>query len=288
VSSEPVIYERDPEQHVARLTMHNPGKRNAFSLAMADAFARCLDEIAGDDDIKVVLLRGSDGTFTTGADMNEAYNWYAKEGEKRRPSQRRRLSVDRHTLRVFHEFLSFNKATVGQVESYALGAGLELALSCDLAVVGADCKLGMPATRFLGPVLGNLHLFFYRMGPALTKELLLTGRTITGAELADRGIFTRVVPPDRVAEEAEDLVEQVRRMPADGIVIAKEAYRLVEQDIGLQHADVAGSLFHAFATNLRFEPDEYNFVSERAKRGTSAAFDSRDQFYEGEGGEPPA
>jgi enoyl-CoA hydratase len=281
MSTEPVIYERDPETHVARLTMTNPGKRNAFSLAMADAMARCLDEIAYDDDIKVVLLRGADGTFTTGADMNEAYNWYAKEGEKRRPSQRRRLSVDRRTLRVFHEFMTFNKATIAQVESYALGAGLELALSCDLAVVGRDAKLGMPAARFLGPMLGNLHLFFYRMGPALTKELLLTGRTVTGGEVADRGIFTRVVEPDRVAAEAEELVAEVARMPADGIVIAKEAYRLVEQDMGLNHADVAGSLFHAFATNLRFEPDEFNFVSERSRRGTSAAFSSRDEFYEG-------
>jgi len=180
---------------------------------------------------------------------------------------------------MFHEFLGFSKATVAQVESYALGLGLELALSADLAVISRQTKVGMPASRFLGPVLGNVALFMYRLGPVVTRELLLTGRIATAAEFESARLFTRFVDEGEVAAEAEALAAQVAKMPADGIAIAKEAYRLVEASSALGLEETTAYLFHSFATNLRFEPDEFNFVKERAKDGTSAAFRRRDEFY---------
>jgi hypothetical protein len=68
-------------------------------------------------------------------------------------------------------------------------------------------------------------------------------------------------------------------MPADGIVIAKEAYRLVEASQAYQGEESASVLFHAFATNLRLEKDEYNFVKERGRSGTTEAFKSRDEHF---------
>jgi hypothetical protein len=68
-------------------------------------------------------------------------------------------------------------------------------------------------------------------------------------------------------------------MPADGIVIAKEAFRLVEQLQGYQGEEVASYLFHAFGTNLQFDEDEFNFVKTRAKHGTKQAFElCKDHF----------
>ena len=69
-------------------------------------------------------------------------------------------------------------------------------------------------------------------------------------------------------------------MPADGIAIAKEAYRLVEQSQAYAGEEAASVLFHAFATNLRFEPDEYNFVKERGRAGTTEAFKARDAHFD--------
>ena len=66
-----------------------------------------LDDIADDDDIKVVFVRGEGGVFTTGVDLNRAYGWYNTPGDDRRPSQRRRLAVDRKGQRMFHEFIGF-------------------------------------------------------------------------------------------------------------------------------------------------------------------------------------
>ncbi|EUA75309.1 enoyl-CoA hydratase/isomerase family protein [Mycobacterium xenopi 4042] len=92
---------------------------------MRDGIARYLDRIAQDDDITVVLLRGAGGVFSAGADMNNAYGWYgagSAKSAKSRPSQRRRLSVDRRSFGFYHNFMGFPKITVGEISGYALGA----------------------------------------------------------------------------------------------------------------------------------------------------------------------
>ncbi len=129
----------------------------------------------------------------------------------------------------------------------------------------------MPATRYLGPVLGDLHLFFHRLGPVLAKDLLLTGRTPLASELAHLGVFTRCVPAAQVVECTEEMATLIAKMPADGIVIAKEAYRLVESSMGMGLAEVSSYLLHAYGTNLQFEDDEFNFVRSRSKSGGLAA-----------------
>jgi enoyl-CoA hydratase len=268
----------DRAAHIARITIDNPQRRNAYDPAMRQQMRAHLAELAADDDVKVVVLRGAGGVFSTGADMKNAYAWYGN-GETRRPSQRRRLGVDRESFGFYHEYLQFPKITVAQVESYALGGAFELALMSDLAVVGRDARLGMPGTQLLGPALGNLHLFFYRLGPVLARRLLLTGDTITGGDVEHLGVFTEVCDPERVGTRAEHWAARVARMPADGLAIAKTGFGLVEQTQAYVGEEATGFLLHAFATNLRFEDDEFNFVKMRAQFGTSEAFKLRDEHF---------
>ena len=191
-----VSLEKDADAHVARITIDNPERKNAWDPEMRRQMGTFLDELATDDDIKVVILRGAGGVFSTGADMNNAYNWYGPGDSKRRPSQRRRLGVDRQTFSFYHEFLSCPKVTIAQVEAYALGGAFELALMSDLAVVGRDAQLGMPGARLLGPALGNLHLFFHRLGPVLARRLLLTGDMVAAGDVEHLGLFTEVCDAD--------------------------------------------------------------------------------------------
>jgi enoyl-CoA hydratase/carnithine racemase len=292
VSDGRVLIERDPEAGIARITLNNPERRNAYDPAMREQLGRYLDDLALDDAVKVVLLRGAGGVFSTGADMANAYAWYgdgaapgagagaAAARARRRPSQRRRLSVDRRTFDFYHDFLGYPKATVAEVSGFALGGGFELALMADISVVARDTVVGMPATRFLGPALGSLHMFFYRLGPNLARRLLLTGDTIPAGEVAHLSVFTDVTEPDAVAARAEWWAQKVARMPADGIVMAKEAFRLVEQLQGYQGEEVASYLFHAFGTNLQFDDGEFNFVKARAEHGTRRAFELRDEHFD--------
>ena len=279
-----VLLDRDDATGIARLTLNDPGKRNAYDPAMRAQVGAYLDELADDDAVKVVVLRGEGGCFSAGADMGNAYSWYggARDGDARprRPSQRRRLTVDRRTFAFYHDLMGYPKVTVAEVRGYALGGGLELALMADIAVVGRDAVLGTPATRFLGPALGSLHLFFHRLGPVLARRLLLTGDTIPAADVEHLGVFTEVVDDADVEARAAWWAAKAARMPADGIVMAKEAFRLVEQLQAYQGEEVASYLFHAFGTNLQFEEGEFNFVKTRAEHGTKRAFELRDAHFD--------
>src|SRR5690606_32842859 len=277
-----VLFDVDRDKRIATITLNNPAQRNSYDAAMRDALERCLDQVAEDDDLTVVLLRGADGVFSTGADMNNAYAWYGEENSpqaRRRPSQRRRLTVDRRTFGFYHNFMGFPKVTVGEISGYALGGGFEIALMCDIAVIGRDAKIGMPATRFLGPALGSLHMFFHRLGPVLARRLLLTGDIIEAGSVEHLGAFTETCAPAMVGPRARYWAEKAAKMPADGVVIAKEAFRLVEQSQAYQGEEVASYLFHAFGTNLQFAPGEFNFVKTRAEHGTKEAFRLRDEHF---------
>lgn len=279
-----VLFDVDPDTRIATITLNHPARRNAYDAAMRETMARCLDQVAEDDDVTVVLLRGSEGVFSTGADMNNAYGWYGEEGETRpaksRPSQRRRLTVDRKTFGFYHNFMGFPKVTVAEISGYALGGGFEMALMCDLSVIARDTQIGMPATRFLGPALGSLHMFFHRLGPVLARRLLLTGDIVDAGSVEQLGVFTETCDTAMVSARARYWAEKAAKMPADGVVIAKEAFRLVEQSQAYQGEEVASYLFHAFGTNLQFAPGEFNFVKTRAEYGTKEAFRLRDEHFD--------
>jgi enoyl-CoA hydratase len=278
VSDGRVLLDVEPDKRIATITLNNPKQRNSYDAAMRDSLARCLDQVAEDDDLTVVLLRGADGVFSAGADMNNAYGWYGS-GEGGRPSQRRRLTVDRKSFGFYHNLMGFPKVTVGEISGYALGGGFEMALMTDISVIARNTKIGMPATRFLGPALGSLHMFFHRLGPVTARRLLLTGDIIEAAAVEHLGIFTETCDASSVSARARYWAEKAAKMPADGVVIAKEAFRLVEQSQAYQGEEVASYLFHAFGTNLQFAPGEFNFVKTRAQVGTKEAFRLRDEHF---------
>ncbi len=277
-----VLFEVDRDTRIATITLNNPKRRNSYDAAMRNLLGHHLDEVAEDDDITVVVLRGAEGVFSTGADMNNAYGWYGPGGDERsksRPSQRRRLTVDRKSFSFYHNLLGFPKVTVGEISGYALGGGFEMALMTDISVIARDTRIGMPATRFLGPALGSLHMFFHRLGPVLARRMLLTGDIITAADVEHLGVFTETCEPDKVTARARYWAEKAAKMPADGVVIAKEAFRLVEQGQAYQGEEVASYLFHAYGTNLQFAEGEFNFVKTRAEHGTKEAFRLRDEHF---------
>ena len=142
-----VLFDIDSGKRIATITLNNPGQRNSYDAAMRDEVARYLDRVAEDDDITVVLLRGAEGVFSTGADMNNAYGWYADRDApeaKSRPSQRRRLAVDRKSFGFYHNLMGFPKVTVGEISGYALGGGFEMAMCADM---GASNPVGPSDAR---------------------------------------------------------------------------------------------------------------------------------------------
>jgi enoyl-CoA hydratase/carnithine racemase len=114
----------------------------------------------------------------------------------------------------------------------------------------------------------------------LARRLLLTGDVLRVSTLEHLGVFTEVLDDADVEAKAAWWAQKAARMPADGIVMAKEAFRLVEQLQAYQGEEVLSYLFHAYGTNLQFEDDEFNFVKTRAQHGTKKAFELRDAHFE--------
>ncbi len=256
--------ERDDESGIALLTLNNPERRNAYDPAKREQMVRFSTSWRTTTPSRSCSC-GEGGVFSTGADMNNAYDVVRRRGEgkhrrrewRKRERQRQRFarhepkptppSPDRpQDLQLLHFFLGYPKATVAEVSGSALGGGFELALMADIAVVGSDCQVGMPATRFLGPALGSVAHVLLPARPVLARRLLLTGDTIEAAS-SPEGRLHRGGRYGAVAARATWWAEKVSRMPADGIVMAKEAFRLIEQLQGYQGEEVLSYLFHVTA-----------------------------------------
>ena len=283
-----VLMERDDATGIARITFNDPERKNCYDPPMRAQVGEYLDELAMDDHVKVVVLRGEGGVFSTGADMGNAYGWYgSSNGDGRTAAARAggRASVD--------DSQSIGRRSASTASSWASRRRPlpKCAVTRSAAVwssrswptsrsSGATRRSACPRRASSGPALGSLHMFFHRLGPVLARRLLLTGDTVPASTLEHLGVFTEVVDDADVEARANWFAQKVAKMPADGIVMAKEAFRLVEQLQAYQGEEVASYLFHAFGTNLQFENDEFNFVKARAEHGTKGAFELRDAHFD--------
>ena len=257
---------------IRTITINRPDQLNALNRDTIDELDKALLDADADRNVRVLIITGSGPkAFVAGADIKEFAHFSVAEGKA--------LAADGQK-QLFDHVEHLGKPVIAAVNGFALGGGFEMALMCDISVIARDTKLGMPATRFLGPALGSLHMFFHRLGPVLARRMLLTGDIIEAGSVEHLGIFTDTCDAGQVGARARYWAEKVSKMPADGVVIAKEAFRLVEQSQAYQGEEVASYLFHAYGTNLQFSPGEFNFVKTRARHGAKEAFRLRDEHFQ--------
>ena len=111
--------------------------------------------------------------------------------------------------------------------------------------------------------------------------LLLTGRNIDGTEAERIGLVNKAVPSDKLEEEAEKLAKVITLLPRDGIAIGKATRHLIYDSMGLTGGFTQGYYTHTMFTNLRWEPDEYNFFKQRRDKGARTGFHGRDERFAG-------
>ncbi len=274
--------ERLDDGRIARITFNRPEKLNAFTLSMYGELDELITEAEDDDAVKVIILRGSGSSFSSGQDLAEVGLMYGFGTQKddRRPSIRRRLNVDRRWANRYLHFFECSKLTIAQVHGHTLGTGFALMLQADFAIAAEDANIGHPGERIAGPGLDfNLPLWISHLGMRRAKELIFTGRTLTGAEAAEIDLVNKAVPLADLEDEVMRLAKELCLMPADGIVMGKEAFRMSYHLMGLSSAFAFGAISHTLGTNLRFEPGEFNYFRERREMGARDAFHLRDERY---------
>jgi enoyl-CoA hydratase/carnithine racemase len=181
-----------PAPHVARLTIHNPEKRNALDHAILDAIAQAAREL---DDARCLLLTAEGPVFSAGYDIG---------GLPRDEFAHRAESLVAHPFHDAIEALdAFAYPAVAALNGHAIGGGLELALTCDLRLSAESAKLGMPPAK-LGLVYSHtgLRRFIDTIGVARTRDLFFTGRNVGAAVALEWGMVNEVVPDAELEERA--------------------------------------------------------------------------------------
>jgi enoyl-CoA hydratase/carnithine racemase len=187
-----------PAPEVARLTIANPGKRNALDREILDAIAAAVGEL----DARCIVLTGSEGMFSAGYDIGDIpAEVFAEEAER----------LVAHPFAGAIEALErYPYPTVAALNGHAIGGGLEVALSCDLRVAASGIRLGMPPAK-LGLVYSHtgIRKFLDVIGAARTRELFLVGRNVD-AETAERwSLVNEVVPGPDLEERSLALAREI-------------------------------------------------------------------------------
>ena len=195
---------------VAVLTMNRPERLNAMSGPMLDAMLEALPRLADDADVGVVVLTGAGRGFCTGGDVKAmAEGLEAGPGglEERAQSLRSRMEVSRW----LHEM---PKPTIAMVRGAAAGAGLSLALACDLRVAADSARFGTAFARvgYSGD-FGGSYFLTQLVGTAKARELYYTADLLDAPQALALGLVNRVVPDARLEEETMALASRIARGP---------------------------------------------------------------------------
>jgi enoyl-CoA hydratase len=277
---------------VAHLVLDRPDKHNALRFADLDRLVELLHLAEEDDDVRVVVLRGEGPSFCSGHDYNDAARQYGLEPgpegrPPRRPSQRARLLRDR---RLGHGYMAFHyalKPVIAQVHGMCTGAGLYLVELVDLAVAADDARFSHAEQR-LGLAGNTWHLNsqILMYGPKRARELLLLGEQFGAEEAVDYGLVNRAVPAGDLAATVDEWATRIAQHPRDALVTGKAMHHMALDSLGGSQQFARGYVGHTLGTNLRFEPDEFNFLRERRDHGTRGAFASRDEHFDRNGPGP--
>src|SRR3954467_1460272 len=182
-----------PSAGVALLTLDNPDQRNAMSDEMTSSWVAAVDELAADRSVRAVVVTGSGTAFCSGGNTS----WIASEPDATVDHLRTRM------IAFYRAWLSIRRLevpTIAAVNGPAVGAGLCLALACDLRYAASGAKLGVPFVRLgMHAGMGGTHLLPEVVGEAHARDLLLTGRTVDADEALRLGLVSRVLTSESFA-----------------------------------------------------------------------------------------
>lgn len=255
-----------PADHVARLTISNPTKRNALDHPILDAISHALAELAAEGEARCVIVTGAHDIFSAGYEIGEfADGKFQEEAER---------LVAHPFTNAIEALESYPYPTLAALPGHAIGGGLELALACDLRVAAEGVKLGMPPAK-LGLVYSHtgLRRFLDAIGEPRTRELFLLANYIGADTALQWGLVNRVVP----AEELEALALGLAAEMAGNAPLSQAGNKRVIAAL-LQARSRLPEAVEQELMELRRE----SFASEDMREGMSAFAEKRAPRWRGE------
>jgi enoyl-CoA hydratase len=257
---------------VAVLTLSRPQRLNAIDRRMLGELQHCLDEVERDADIRVLVVTGAGGNFSSGFDLKEQMEAQPSGV----PAWREILDRD---FSAIMRFWHLKKPTIAAVQGYCLAGGCELALSCDITIAAEDAVFGEPELKFGAGIV--VMILPWLVGPKRAKEIILSGADrICAPEAARIGLINRVVPPDRLESSALALARHIAVIDPQLVQRTKQAINRGFEIMGLVKA-LDAALEIDLAIEGEGSDDKRKFMAIARKDGLRAAIAWRDSRFGG-------
>lgn len=233
MNEEHALYE--VKGHIALITLNRPEAKNAFSPEMIRLWREYLEEAKEDDRVRVIVVTGKGDTFCSGGDIRDM-----AEGKLKSWDMKRFLWDGVHRIVLALEDL--DKPVIAAINGAAMGAGMDMAIMCDLRVCSDKAKLA-ESYIMMGLIPGDGGAYFLPrlVGVSKALELLFTGDVLTPEKALQLGIVNHVVPHDRLMDETIRLSEKIAEKPPLAIRMMKRAVYQGQTNTLRAHLDYISS-----------------------------------------------
>ena len=261
----PLIRIEHPEPGVAVVVLDDPDRRNAMTVEMGEALRSTTEELGADEQVRAVVLTGEPPAFSAGGDLAMLEDYARRTREEGFDAT--------ESMRSFYaRFLSVRDLPVpviAAVNGHAVGAGLCVALACDLRIVADEAKVGLNFSRLgLHPGMGGSWLLPQAVGAQRAAELLYTGRLVAGDEAASWGLALESLPAGEVLPRAVALASEIA-------TAAPQVVRQLKQTLAIP----AATLDEALGREARCQA--VNYGTEDLVEGLAAGRERRAPSFQG-------
>ena len=219
---EALLFEK--KDGIAIITLNSPDKMNAISTAMKASIAAAADEVDKDETIKVAILTGAGRGFCAGHDISEM-----AAGTAKAPTTYDLLNTTNNEAC----FYKMQKPVIAAINGACVGAGLALALSCDIRIAADTAKIGSAYAKLgAAPGLGMTYWLPKIIGPAAALEFMFTAKIVLGPEAKAMGLVNQVVPAADLMKASMEMAATIAQYPTLGIALTKKlVYRSMLEDV---------------------------------------------------------
>jgi enoyl-CoA hydratase len=266
---------------IAYITLNRPEKRNALSPELIKEIHDAMLEADDLVEVHAIVLQGAGQDFCAGYDLGYGYN-PANQGDTSGKYRTRMGSMDDDVwtmTRKMHQMLiipDIHKTVIAKVQGRALAGGAELALACDIIVMGDEALIGHPGVRGLGSP--PINFWFYHVGPQWAKRLLLTGDRLRGKDAARLGLVMESVPEAELDEEVDKLAKRIALLDPEISATQKRVVNIAMELAGALTLQKLSTEIDARA-HLSKGPGKQAWKTNVAAHGVRKAIKMRDEDY---------
>ena len=208
----------DINESVAVVTVNRPEARNALTWEMYDALVEACIAAETDDNVRVLIIRGSGGAFAAGTDISQFRDFVSGDAG---------VAYEKRLDAVIDRIEGLSIATIAEVDGAAVGGGCAIAMACDLRICSERARFGVPVSRTLGNCLSmaNTARMADLIGLSLTRDLLLTGRLIDAREAKAAGLAHAILSVETLEQETFKIAAELSTRARTTIKATKEMLR---------------------------------------------------------------